>query len=150
MLTEISKPTLLLDENKCRQNIERMAAKASHHGLSFRPHFKTHQSAGIGNWIRDQGVEKITVSSPMEYPQNVKVGVDGLIVERGFNKGLLLPQVPIEFAWNSEEFLCNCCMKAGLMPDCWLFKDTKIFKFSCIILKELAPKGRIVINDIRK
>ena len=40
-----------------------MAAKAQRHKLKFRPHFKTHQSATIGNWFRDAGVKAITVSS---------------------------------------------------------------------------------------
>ncbi len=40
-----------------------MAQKAKAHNLIFRPHFKTHQSAEIGNWFKDEGVNKITVSS---------------------------------------------------------------------------------------
>lgn len=56
-------PTLLLDQEKCLKNIERMARKAQKNKLSFRPHFKTHQSAEIGNWFRDFGVLSITVSS---------------------------------------------------------------------------------------
>jgi len=94
--------------------------------------------------------EPIKVSSPTEYPSKVKIGVDGLIVERGFNKGLLLPQVPIEWGWDSEEFLCQCCMKAGLTPDCWILKGTKIYKFSCILIMELEPNGRIVSVDLRE
>jgi len=94
--------------------------------------------------------ELIRVSSPSEYPSKVRVGVDGLIVERGFNKGLLLPQVPVEWGWNSEEFLCQCCMKAGLTPDCWVLPGTKIYRFSCILLLELEPKGRIVMVDLRR
>jgi len=92
----------------------------------------------------------IEVSSPKEYPSKVKIGVDGLIVERGFNKGLLLPQVPIEWGWDSEEFLCQCCMKAGLTPDCWVLQGTKIYKFSCILAIELEPNGRIVLIDLRE
>ncbi len=92
----------------------------------------------------------ITVSSPKEYPSKVDVGVDGLIVERGFYKGLLLPQVPIEWGWDAEEFLCQSCMKAGLPPDCWVLKDTKIYKFSCIIAQELEPNGRVGIVDLRE
>jgi len=61
--TKITKPTLLLDKNKCLANIKAMAEKASKHGLVFRPHFKTHQSLEIGRWFRSQGVEQITVSS---------------------------------------------------------------------------------------
>jgi len=87
----------------------------------------------------------IEVSSPMEYPSKIKVGEDGLIVEREFYKGLLLPQVPVEWGWNEEEFLCQCCMKAGLSPDCWVLKGTKIYKFSCVIAEELEPNGRVAV-----
>jgi uncharacterized protein (TIGR00296 family) len=92
----------------------------------------------------------ITVASPQEYPSKVEVGIDGLIVESGFNKGLLLPQVPVEWGWEAEEFLCQCCMKAGLSPDYWVIKGTKIYKFSSIIAQELKPNGQIVIIDLRE
>lgn len=59
----ITVPTLLLDEEKCRRNIRVMAEKARNSGVVFRPHFKTHVSHEIGNWFREEGVEKITVSS---------------------------------------------------------------------------------------
>jgi len=60
---EIIQPTLVLNKTRCLQNIELMAEKAKRHKLSFRPHFKTHQSAEIGSWFRMFGVDKITVSS---------------------------------------------------------------------------------------
>jgi len=56
-------PSLLVDQEKCLKNIERMARRAEQHGLSFRPHCKTHQSAEISYWFRDFGVHSITVSS---------------------------------------------------------------------------------------
>ena len=59
----IHSPILLLDKNRCRNNIKRIASKAEKHGLIFRPHFKTHQSIEIGRWFRDYGVKGITVSS---------------------------------------------------------------------------------------
>ena len=59
----IVKPTLLLDKNRVLKNIEKMAGKAKASGVRFRPHFKTHQSAEIGNWFKDFGVQAITVSS---------------------------------------------------------------------------------------
>ncbi len=62
-MQNITKPTLLLDERRCRRNIEKMAAKARRHGLIFRPHFKTHQSLEVGRWFREAGVDRITVSS---------------------------------------------------------------------------------------
>jgi len=59
----LDRPTLILDPDRARANIARMAAKAARAGVRFRPHFKTHQSAEIGGWFRDHGVEAITVSS---------------------------------------------------------------------------------------
>jgi len=91
----------------------------------------------------------INVEKPTDYPSKVKVGQDGLIVERGYYKGLLLPQVPVEWNWNGEEFLCQCCLKAGLPPDHWLVKGTKVYKFSCIIARELNPNGVVTIKDMR-
>lgn len=60
---EITKPTFVVDEAICRRNIARMAARARQGGVRFRPHFKTHQSAAIGEWFREEGVTAITVSS---------------------------------------------------------------------------------------
>ena len=88
--------------------------------------------------------ELIKADSPREYPSKIKIGEDGLIVERGFYKGLLLPQVPVEWRWDEEEFLCQCCMKAGLSPDCWILEGTKIYKFQCVIFEEKSPGGSIV------
>ncbi len=59
----ITKPTLILDEDKCRENISVMAAKIRNSHVDFRPHFKTHQSLEIGRWFNEEGVKKITVSS---------------------------------------------------------------------------------------
>jgi uncharacterized protein (TIGR00296 family) len=87
--------------------------------------------------------EAITVKKPDEYVTKIKVGEDGLIVEKGVFKGLLLPQVPVEWAWDEEEFLCQCCIKAGLPPDSWLTKGTKIYKFQAIIFEEETPQGKI-------
>lgn len=60
---DISTPTLLLDEEKCRRNLQFMQAKARRHQLRFRPHFKTHQSHAVGRWFREAGVDAIAVSS---------------------------------------------------------------------------------------
>jgi len=94
--------------------------------------------------------ELIKVDSPMEYPSKIKVGEDGLIVERGFYRGLLLPQVPIEWGWDEEEFLCQCCLKAGLSPDSWLLKGTKIYKFQAIIFEEISPNGPVIRKTLKR
>jgi D-serine deaminase-like pyridoxal phosphate-dependent protein len=61
---KITKPTLIIDEKKAAENIGRMMKKISLSGdVRFRPHFKTHQSARIGELFRDAGNKAITVSS---------------------------------------------------------------------------------------
>jgi uncharacterized protein (TIGR00296 family) len=87
--------------------------------------------------------ELVTATKPTDYPLKIKVGQDGLIIQKGYHKGLLLPQVPVEWNWKEEEYLCQIAMKAGLPPDAWLMKDTKIYKFQAIIFEEAAPKGNI-------
>ncbi len=100
----------------------------------------------------DEVVFEVSVLTPPEivktlkatdYPSKVKVGKHGLIVERGMYKGLLLPQVPVEWKWDEQEFLCQCSMKAGLPPDCWLMNGTKIYKFEAIVFEEQTPNGKI-------
>lgn len=95
-------------------------------------------------------LEAIDVKDPRDYCKEIKVGQHGLVVERGYYKGLLLPQVPVEWQWDEENFLCQCCVKAGLPPDSWLVKGTKVYRFSSIIAEELSPKGEVKIIDMRK
>lgn len=87
--------------------------------------------------------ELIKVASPKEYANNIEIGRDGLIVEKGLSRGLLLPQVPVDQGWNKEDFLSHTCIKAGLPADCWLDEDTKIYKFSGIVFTEVEPQGEI-------
>lgn len=90
---------------------------------------------------------QVEVENPAEYSKKISVGRDGLIVERSFYKGLLLPQVPVEWKWDEEDFLCQCCIKAGLPPDSWTLKDTKVYRFQAIIFEETS-KGKVVRKQI--
>ncbi|MBU4502657.1 MAG: TIGR00296 family protein, partial [Nanoarchaeota archaeon] len=78
----------------------------------------------------------------------IKIGRDGLIAEAGFYRGLLLPQVPVEQEWDKETFLSHTCMKAGLMPDAWLDKRTKIYKFQAQVFSEASPNGEIKEREL--
>jgi len=86
----------------------------------------------------------IEINDPKEVTKKITIGQDGLIVERGPYKGLLLPQVPIEWGWNPEEFVSQCCIKAGLPSNSWKSKQTKIYTFQAIIFEEKTPQGDIV------
>jgi len=90
---------------------------------------------------------EIDVSDPTEYLEKIKVGRDGLIIKHSFSSGLLLPQVPVEYGWNVEEFLQHICEKAGLARDTWKNESVKIEKFEGIIFKEETPNGAIVREE---
>jgi len=63
MEINITKPTLLLNSERVKRNIKRMADKALISGVNFRPHFKTHQSVYIAEFFKEESVSSITVSS---------------------------------------------------------------------------------------
>ena len=92
--------------------------------------------------------QEIKFKNPKELLNQIVIGQDGLIVERGFAKGLLLPQVPVEYGWDVLTFLSEACMKAGLQPDAWAIEGTKIYKFQAVIFAEETPKGRVVKRDL--
>lgn len=87
---------------------------------------------------------EIQIEDPLDYPKKIKVGKDGLIIKAGFNSGLLLPQVPIEYGWTEEQFLSHTCEKAGLSRDFWKNKEAQVLKFEGIVFKEKTPNGKVV------
>ena len=64
---------------------------------------------------------EISVLSPLQpiAPEDVEVGRHGLVITLGGRRGLLLPQVPLEYGWEREAFLSETCHKAGLPGDAW-------------------------------
>ena len=62
-MLEITRPTLLLKKAIAKENLQRMLATAKHNDVELIPHFKTHQSAAVGEWFREAGVKSITVTS---------------------------------------------------------------------------------------
>lgn len=69
-------------------------------------------------------------------PGAVEVGIHGLCVQRGFHRGVLLPQVAVEERWDRETFLDHTCLKAGLPPGAWRQPDTKLFTFTAEVFGE--------------
>ncbi|MBN2230828.1 MAG: TIGR00296 family protein [Candidatus Thorarchaeota archaeon] len=88
--------------------------------------------------------KKIKYSNPEELLNQVEVGRDGLIASRGMWRGLLLPQVPVEWEWNTKQFLEHTCNKAGLPPDAWKDLKTEFMSFQAEIFGEEKPKGSIM------
>ena len=79
----------------------------------------------------------ISVLTPIREITNldeIVVGRDGLIITKGWNRGLLLPQVATDYGWNRETFLEQTCVKAGLPREAWKDKDTTIEFFSAEVI----------------
>ena len=90
--------------------------------------------------------EEITIEKK-DVPNSIKIGEDGLIIQRGYNSGLLLPQVATEQKWKAETFLEACSEKAGLLATMWKSKETKVLKFQAQIFSETKPNGEIEEED---
>ena len=89
----------------------------------------------------------IEVSDPKDYLEKIVIGRDGLIVEKGMRRGLLLPQVPVDHDrnWDVETFLEHTCNKAWLTSEAWRdLKSTKIYSFQAILFEEEFPRGNVV------
>jgi AmmeMemoRadiSam system protein A len=67
----------------------------------------------------DIEISVLTPIMPVHDVREIEVGRDGLIVQDGFRRGLLLPQVAAERGWDRDTFLSHTCLKAGLRPDAW-------------------------------
>jgi AmmeMemoRadiSam system protein A len=72
---------------------------------------------------------------PIAGPQDISVGRHGLVVERGRQRGLLLPQVAIEWHWDAEAFLAHTCQKARLPRDAWK-QGARVWRFEAEVFGE--------------
>jgi len=90
--------------------------------------------------------KKIEYSNPEDLLNLVKVGRDGLIAIKGMQRGLLLPQVPVDWNWNTLEFIEHTCNKAGLPEDAWKDPKTEFMSFQAEIFGEETPRGNVVRN----
>ncbi len=93
-------------------------------------------------------VPKRINAKPKDLPGKIVIGRDGLIVATGMHSGLLLPQVAVEHGFDCTEFLCQTCMKAGLMPDSWL-SGAEVYSFEGQIFEEIEPCGEVREKDIK-
>ncbi len=90
------------------------------------------------NELKEIEIE-ISVLSPLEIVnklEDIKIGRDGLMIEQGVHRGLLLPQVATEYNLSRDEFLKHTCLKAGLPEEAYLDPQTKIWSFHVILFSE--------------
>ncbi|MGQ0797442.1 MAG: TIGR00296 family protein [Methanobacteriota archaeon] len=90
----------------------------------------------------------VEAKRPKDLPKLVRVGEDGLKIAQGPYRGIVLPQVPVEWDWDAETFLSEACMKAGLLPDAWLDPTTRVYTFQAEIFSEAEPRGPVVRRSL--
>ncbi|WP_243374773.1 AmmeMemoRadiSam system protein A [Geotalea sp. SG265] len=87
--------------------------------------------------LADYNLE-ISVLSPLHKIssiEEIEVGKHGLYIEKNFSRGVLLPQVAVEFGWDRDTFLRQTCLKAGLKQEGWK-EGTDIYIFSAQVFSE--------------
>jgi AmmeMemoRadiSam system protein A len=75
-------------------------------------------------------ISVLTPLSQITEPEQIEVGLHGIMIRKGFQAGLLLPQVATERNWDRVTFLEETCRKAGLPKDAWKDEDAEIYVFS--------------------
>ena len=82
---------------------------------------------------------EISVLSPLHEISSIdeiETGVHGILITKGFNSGVLLPQVAVEQGWDRDTFIMHTCLKAGLPADAWKDPSAKIEIFSAVVFSE--------------
>jgi hypothetical protein len=87
--------------------------------------------------VEDLRIEISVLTPPVDArPEDVVIGMHGVIVERGFRRGLLLPQVATEHHLTREQFLDAVCQKAGLPGGCWREPGVRLQTFTAEVFGE--------------
>ena len=82
----------------------------------------------------DIEISALTPLEPLPSPEDLEIGRHGLLIRDAGRSGLLLPQVPVEWGWDRDEFLVHVCRKAGLPTDAW--RDAELFTFEAEVFSE--------------
>jgi len=116
------------------ESLYRIVARMARQAAFSDPRFPPVEKKEMGTI--DIEISVLTPMKRIEDPESVEVGRDGLYMIKGYQSGVLLPQVPVEWGWDRLRFLQQTCLKAGLNPDAWKDKDTEIYTFQAEIFGE--------------
>ena len=112
----------------CRAGLEFEVVRCAANAASEDPRFPP-----VSDEELPDVVIEISVLGPLQQidptsADPLRVGCHGLVVEQGSHRGLLLPQVAVEWGWTVEQFLRHTCMKAGLPGDAWQ-RGAAVYRF---------------------
>lgn len=128
-----------------RMPLARAVAEAARKAAFEDPRFPPLTSAEL-NLIT---IEISVLTPPEEVREigEIEVGRDGLVVEMEMQKGLLLPQVAVEYGWDRGQFLDHTAIKAGLPADAWRHPNARVFRFTTETFSE-SPAARSSMNGV--
>jgi AmmeMemoRadiSam system protein A len=112
------------------QAVVEMAAAAAFQDPRFRP-LRAEELADL-----DVEISVLTPMQRLDRMENIEIGKHGLYIEKGSHRGLLLPQVAVEYRWDRTMFLEQTCGKAGLSPQAWKDPDARIYTFTADIFSD--------------
>ena len=82
-------------------------------------------------------ISVLTPPQKIDTIKTIEIGKHGLIISKGMHRGVLLPQVPVEWGWNRDDFLNAVCQKAGLPDGAWK-EGAELYVFTAQVFKEQA------------
>jgi uncharacterized protein len=122
-----------------RDPLDQVVARCAVAAATEDPRFPSVEAGELGRLSIEISV--LTPIVPVSTPDEIEVGRDGLVMEQGFRRGLLLPQVATEYGWDRETFLSHTCLKAGLPSNAWK-AGARIFRFQAEVFSEDdLPRG---------
>ncbi len=90
--------------------------------------------------LQPKEIEQLTITItvlspplPVDDIDSILIGRDGLLVQRGFQTGFLLPAAAVEGKWDRETFLDETCLAAGLPRESWREEETKVYAFNTAV-----------------
>jgi AmmeMemoRadiSam system protein A len=90
-----------------------------------------------GAELSEIDIEVSVLSAPEDAKlEAIEPGKHGLLVSRGMQRGVLLPQVASQFKWGAQRFLEETCVKAGLDRDAWKDPGTRVQAFTAEVFSE--------------
>jgi AmmeMemoRadiSam system protein A len=112
------------------RSVQENAVSAAFHDPRF-PAVSRSELAGL-----TLEISALTPLVAVDSPELIEVGRHGVLVELGNHRGLLLPQVPVQFGWDRETFLDHTCRKAGLAPGAWREENVRLLVFEAQVFGE--------------
>jgi uncharacterized protein len=116
-------------EKPLREAVRDCTVESSTRDLRFAP-----MQAGEEQTVLIE-ISVLTPPQKIDTIMKIEIGKHGLIISRGMHRGVLLPQVPLEWGWNRDDFLNAICQKAGLPQGAWK-EGAELFTFTAQVFKE--------------